>query len=46
MILSPSKCSEKMSPYERVGDIEQERAKEVDGIKSSRDGQDSWQGSN
>jgi hypothetical protein len=43
MILSPSNCSEEMSPYERVGDIEQERAKEVDGIKSSGDGQDSWQ---
>jgi len=24
-----------MSPYERVGDIEQERTKEVDGIKSN-----------
>jgi hypothetical protein len=35
-----------MSPFERVVDIEQGRAKEVDGIKLSGDGQDSWQGSN
>jgi hypothetical protein len=35
MILSPSECSEKMLLYERVGDVEQERAKWVDGIKSN-----------
>jgi hypothetical protein len=30
----------KMSLYEGDGDIEQERAEEVDGIESSGDGQD------
>ena len=44
MILSPSKCSEKMSPYEGDGDIEQERTDEVGGVKSSGDGQDDWEG--
>jgi hypothetical protein len=33
MILSPVNCSEKISPYEREGDIEQERAEEIDGVK-------------
>jgi len=33
MILSPSKCSEKMSPYEREGDIEQEGTEKADGVK-------------
>ena len=31
MILSPVNCSEKMSPYEREGDIEHEGTKEADG---------------
>ena len=44
MILSPCKCSMKMSPYEGDGDIEQERAEEVDGIESSGDGQDDREG--
>ncbi|GAI54615.1 unnamed protein product [marine sediment metagenome] len=44
MILSPSKCSEKMSPYEGDGDIEQERTEEVVGVKSSGNGQDDWEG--
>jgi len=26
-------CSGKMSPYEREGDIEQERTEEIDGVK-------------
>jgi hypothetical protein len=38
MILSPANCSEKMSPYEREGDIEQERAKEIDGVKPGGEG--------
>ena len=44
MILSPSKCSMKMSSYEEDGDIEQERAEEIDGIQSSGDGQDDREG--
>jgi len=44
MILSPSNCSEKMSPYEGDGDIEQERTEEVDGVKPSSGGQDDWEG--
>ena len=40
MILSPCKCSVKMSPYEGNGDIEQERAEEVNGVKSGEDRQD------
>jgi len=43
MILSPSNCSEKMSPYEGDGDIEQERTEEVDGVNSGGDGQDDWE---
>jgi hypothetical protein len=38
MILSPINCSEKMSPYEREGDIEQERAEEIDGVKPGGEG--------
>jgi hypothetical protein len=38
MILSPLNCSEKMSPYEREGDIEQERAEEIDGVKPGVEG--------
>ena len=45
MILSPSNCPEKMSPYEGDGDVEQERTKEAGGVKSSGDGQDDRQGS-
>ncbi len=45
MILSPSNRSEKMSLYEGDGDIEQERAEEVGGIKPSGEGPDDWQGS-
>jgi len=44
MILSPCKCSMKMSPHEGDGDIEQERAEEIDGIESSGDGQDDGEG--
>jgi len=44
MILSPSNCSEKMSPYEGDGDIEQERTEEVIGVKSSGDGADDREG--
>jgi len=44
MILSPSNCSEKMSPYGGDGDVKQERTKEAGGVKSSGDGQDDWQG--
>ena len=44
MILSPSKCSTKMSPNERDGDMEQEETGEVDGIESSGDGQDDKEG--
>jgi hypothetical protein len=33
MILSPVNCSEKMSPYEGDGDIEQEGAEAADGIE-------------
>ena len=44
MILSPCKCSMKMSPYEGDGDIQQERAQEIDGIESSGDGQDDREG--
>ena len=44
MILSPSKCSMKMSPYEGDGDIEQEGTEEVDDIESSGDGQDDREG--
>jgi hypothetical protein len=43
-ILSPSKCSMKMSPYEGDVDIEQEGTEEVDGIESSGDGQDDREG--
>jgi hypothetical protein len=42
MILSPVNCSEKMSPYEREDDIEQERAEEIDGAKPSGDGYGDW----
>lgn len=35
----------KMSPYGRKGDIEQERAEEVDGIESGGEGQDGGSGS-
>ena len=41
--MSPSNCSEKMSPYEGDGDIEQERTEKVVGVKSSGDGQDDWE---
>jgi hypothetical protein len=34
MILSPVNCSEKMSPYEREGDIEQKGTEEIDGVSS------------
>ena len=43
MILSPCKCSMKMSSYEGDGDIEQERAEEIDGVESSGDGRDESQ---
>ena len=45
MILSPVNCSEKMSPYEREGDIEQERAEEIDGVKPGGEGYGDLQGS-
>ena len=44
MILSPSKCSMKMSSYEGDGDIEQERAEEIDGVEPSGDGEDDREG--
>jgi hypothetical protein len=34
MILSPSKCSHKISPYEGDGDIEQERTEKASGVES------------
>lgn len=42
IILSPINCSEKMSPYERRGDIDQERADQVDGIKRGGGGGIGW----
>jgi len=45
MILSPVNCSEKMSPYEREGDIEQERAEEINGVKPGGEGCSDLQGS-
>ena len=44
MILSPSKSSEKMSPYEGDSDIEQGRTEEIGGVKSSGGGQADWEG--
>ena len=44
MILSPSNCSGKMSPYEGDGNIEQKRTEEVGGVKPSGDGRDDWEG--
>jgi hypothetical protein len=38
-------CSEKMSPYEGDGDIEQERTEEVASVKSSGEGSGEGQGS-
>ena len=34
-----------MSPYEREGDIEQERAEEIDGVKPGGEGYGDLQGS-
>ena len=45
MILSPSNCSEKMSPHEGDGGIEQERAEEVSGVEPGGEGQSDRQGS-
>ena len=44
MILSPSKCSVKMSPYEGDGDIEQEGTEAVNSVKPGGDRQSNWQG--
>ncbi len=45
MILSPFKCSEKMSPYERESDIEFRGAEETDGTQPGGEGWGGWEAS-